>query len=160
MQVECVSGKCVTGTLCSNQQLQNGSYALLAVKKLHDKGMSLFASQLILPGTFVCQYTGEIIHRSTYWRREKVRTTNYYGMSLTNYEVLDARTCGSVARFANHSCNPNCVVERWEVNGEICCGFFAKRLIEIDEEITIGYGGGNAATKVRKCSMLTFALYD
>ncbi|ETN00550.1 hypothetical protein PPTG_24251 [Phytophthora nicotianae INRA-310] len=41
-------------------------------------------------------------------------STNYYGMSLTKGEVIDARACGGIARFANHGCNPNCVVERWE----------------------------------------------
>ncbi|ETO61919.1 hypothetical protein F444_20147 [Phytophthora nicotianae P1976] len=28
--------------------------------------------------------------------------------------------------------------------------FFAKRFIEVDEEITIDYGGGNAATKSQR----------
>ncbi|ETN13421.1 hypothetical protein PPTG_22355 [Phytophthora nicotianae INRA-310] len=47
-------------------------------------------------------------------RSEFKGSTNYYGMSLTKGEVIDARACGGIARFANHSCNPNCVVERWE----------------------------------------------
>ncbi|ETO81398.1 hypothetical protein F444_04303 [Phytophthora nicotianae P1976] len=55
-------------------------------------------------------------------------STNYYGMSLTKGEVIDARACGGIARFVNHSCNPNCVVERWEVNGEIYCGFFREEV--------------------------------
>ncbi|ETO84321.1 hypothetical protein F444_01782 [Phytophthora nicotianae P1976] len=105
MQVECVRGKCVTEGPCSNQQMQNGSIALLSIKKLHDKGISLFASQPILPGAFVCQYTGEIIESSTYSRRDKEfkGSTNYYGMSLTKGEVIDARACGGIARLANHS---------------------------------------------------------
>ncbi|ETI52700.1 hypothetical protein F443_04251 [Phytophthora nicotianae P1569] len=47
-------------------------------------------------------------------RSEFKGSTNYYGMSLTKGEVIDARACGGIARFANNSCNPNCVVERWE----------------------------------------------
>ncbi|KAE9166050.1 hypothetical protein PF002_g31214 [Phytophthora fragariae] len=73
-------------------------------------------------------------------------------MAINNNEVIDARAFGGIARFANHSCQPNCVVERWDVNGEICCGFFAKTLIENNEEITIDYGGGNTtATRRKKC---------
>ncbi|KAE9058559.1 hypothetical protein PF007_g31257 [Phytophthora fragariae] len=154
MQVECVSGKCVTGGRCSNQQMQDDRNALLSVKNLSHKGMSLFASEQILPGAFVCQYTGEIIRSSTYRRREMELNgvTNYYGMAINNNEVIDARAFGGIARFANHSCQPNCVVERWDVNGEICCGFFAKTLIENNEEITIDYGGGNTtATRRKKC---------
>ncbi|KAG6616316.1 putative SET domain-containing protein [Phytophthora cinnamomi] len=78
--------------------------------------------------------------------------TNYYGMTVGRNEVIDARGgVGSLAKCANHSCRPNCVVERWEVGGEICCGIFAKRSIEDEEEITIDYGGGNAATTVSGC---------
>jgi SET domain-containing protein len=63
-----------------------------------------------------------------------------YGMAVTNREVIDARCVGGVARFANHSCSPNCTVERWEVGGETCCGLFAKQDISQGEEITISFG--------------------
>jgi len=56
--------------------------------------------------------------------------------------VIDARYIGGMARFANHSCSPNCTIERWEVAGETCCGIFAKRTICAGEEITIRYGKG------------------
>lgn len=73
---------------------------------------------------------------------------NHYGMRIENNEVIDAREVGGLARFANHSCSPNCKVERWQVNGEICCGIFAKEQISAGEEITIDYGGGNAGFQV------------
>ncbi|KAF1787931.1 SET domain [Phytophthora cactorum] len=44
--------------------------------------------------------------------------TNYYGMAVTNNEVIGARAIGGLARFANHSCQPNCVIERWDVNAQ------------------------------------------
>lgn len=155
MQVECVRGQRATGGRCSNQQMQDGFNALLSVRRLPSKGMSLFTSQQISPGAFVCQYTVEVIRSVLYQRREMELkgVTNYYGMTVTTNEVIDARVYGNVARFANHSCQPNCVVERWDVGGETCCGLFAKRLIENGEEITFDYGGGNTATKRRKPCM-------
>ncbi|KAG2811851.1 hypothetical protein PC116_g19645 [Phytophthora cactorum] len=35
-------------------------------------------------------------------------------MPVPNREVIDTRRLGELVRFANHSCSPNCVMERWE----------------------------------------------
>jgi SET domain-containing protein len=61
-------------------------------------------------------------------------------MQEDSSEVIDARYTGGIARFANHACRPNCVVERWEVAGEICCGLFADCDIAGGDEITFNYG--------------------
>ncbi|KAG2777028.1 hypothetical protein Pcac1_g12453 [Phytophthora cactorum] len=49
IQVECVRGSCSTGGHCSNQQMQDGSNALLSVKKAPDKGIALLTCQQFLP---------------------------------------------------------------------------------------------------------------
>lgn len=69
------------------------------------------------------------------------RSNCIYGMAVGANEVIDARYVGGMARFANHSCSPNCTVEQWEVAGESCCGLIANRTIIEGEEITISYGG-------------------
>ncbi|KAF1786164.1 SET domain [Phytophthora cactorum] len=63
-------------------------------------------------------------------------------MSVGGTEVIDARYNGKMARFANHSCRPNCVVERWEVQGKTCIGYLqlkifrlATRLLSITEPV-------------------------
>ena len=38
---------------------------------------------------------------------------------------MDATRRGSIARFINHSCDPNCKVERWNVQGRTRIGIFA-----------------------------------
>jgi SET domain-containing protein len=38
--------------------------------------------------------------------------------------IIDA-TRGSIARFVNHSCEPNCRVEKWIVDGEPRMALFA-----------------------------------
>lgn len=77
-------------------------------------------------------------------------------MAVSATEVIDARYVGGIARFANHSCNPNCNVERWEVAGETCCGLFANRAIRPGEEITFSYSG-ERATRGAKVSMNYFS---
>jgi SET domain-containing protein len=53
--------------------------------------------------------------------------------------IIDA-TKGSICRFVNHSCNPNCHVEKWVVNGEPRMALFANEDgIEVGKELTYDY---------------------
>ena len=60
-------------------------------------------------------------------------------MKISKDEVIDPTYKGTVARFMNHSCDPNCITEKWIVLGEICIGIFALRDIKEDEELTFDY---------------------
>jgi [histone H3]-lysine4 N-trimethyltransferase ASH1L len=54
--------------------------------------------------------------------------------------IIDATTKGSIARFVNHSCNPNCRMEKWTVNGKPRMALFAgERGIMTGEELTYDY---------------------
>ena len=64
---------------------------------------------------------------------------HHYIMSLDGGEFIDATLRGSVARFINHSCSPNCRAEKWDVGGETLVGLYANRDIKADEEITYDY---------------------
>ena len=52
-------------------------------------------------------------------------------MNLSGGEVVVATVRGGVARFANHSCDPNCVTEKWAVGGETLVGLFASSDIQV-----------------------------
>lgn len=53
--------------------------------------------------------------------------------------IIDA-TRGSIARFVNHSCDPNCRMEKWTVNGKPRMALFAgDRGIMTGEELTYDY---------------------
>ena len=65
--------------------------------------------------------------------------SHFYVMKLGAREYLDAGQRGGLARFINHSCDPNCETQTWDVAGEQRIGIFSKRRIEIDEEITYDY---------------------
>lgn len=54
--------------------------------------------------------------------------------------IIDATTKGSIARFVNHSCNPNCRMEKWTVGGQPRMALFAgDRGIMTGEELTYDY---------------------
>jgi palmitoyltransferase ZDHHC9/14/18 len=63
----------------------------------------------------------------------------YYLMSFDNKMIIDA-TRGTIARFVNHSCEPNCEMIKWTVGGEPRMALFAgPRGIMTGEELTYDY---------------------
>lgn len=54
-------------------------------------------------------------------------------------EVIDATDYGNLARFINHSWEPNCETQKWNVLGEIWVGIFTLRDIQVGEELTFDY---------------------
>ena len=54
---------------------------------------------------------------------------------LDEDRVIDATLSGGLARYINHSCNPNCVTEIVEVDREYRIIIFAKRRINRGEEV-------------------------
>lgn len=51
--------------------------------------------------------------------------------------ILDATLKGNKSRFLNHSCDPNCEIQKWWVNGLWRVGIFAIRDLEVDEEVRV-----------------------
>lgn len=56
---------------------------------------------------------------------------------LDEDRVVDATLSGGLARYINHSCNPNCVTEIVEVDREFRIIIFAKRRINRGEEVSV-----------------------
>jgi hypothetical protein len=72
-------------------------------------------------------------------------------MKTYNREVIDHKYKGNLARFINHSCEPNCITKKWNVLGEICIGIFAIQDIPEDEELTFDYHFDVYSTPLTKC---------
>ncbi|GFZ09966.1 hypothetical protein Acr_21g0005650 [Actinidia rufa] len=71
-----------------------------------------------------------------------------YIISLYANYFIDATKKGSLARFINHSCQPNCETRKWTVLGEVRVGIFAKQDIYAGTELAYDYnfewyGGAN-----------------
>lgn len=54
---------------------------------------------------------------------------------LDENTVIDATLSGGLARYINHSCNPNCVAESVQIDRENRIIIFAKRDIQKGEEV-------------------------
>lgn len=74
---------------------------------------------------------------------------------LDDDRVVDATISGGLARYINHSCNPNCVTEKVEVDRELRIIIFAKRRIARGEEVSIS---GFSLSFMKICSNL-YILY-
>lgn len=60
-------------------------------------------------------------------------------MNFQDNLIIDA-TKGSICRFVNHSCSPNCRVEKWYVGGEPRMALFAgEDGILTGQELTYDY---------------------
>lgn len=73
-------------------------------------------------------------------------------MSFDQNMIIDATT-GSIARFVNHSCQPNCRMVKWIVSGQPRMALFAgDRDIMTGEELTYDYNFDPFSAKnVQKC---------
>jgi len=58
---------------------------------------------------------------------------------MTEDRVIDATLCGGLARYINHSCDPNCVAETVEVDRDSRIIIFANRRISRGEELAYDY---------------------
>lgn len=60
-------------------------------------------------------------------------------MSLKANEYIDASKKGNISRFMNHSCNPNCELQKWVVGSSMRIGIFAIKNIPEGAELTFDY---------------------
>jgi len=72
-------------------------------------------------------------------------------LTLDANECIDARKKGNLARFINHSCNPNCQTRKWTVESELRVGIFALRDIPAKTELTFDYQFERFGPKKQKC---------
>eukprot|EP01022_Parablepharisma_sp_SALTPOND_P025960 TRINITY_DN6132_c0_g1_i1.p1 TRINITY_DN6132_c0_g1~~TRINITY_DN6132_c0_g1_i1.p1 ORF type:complete len:811 (-),score=115.33 TRINITY_DN6132_c0_g1_i1:38-2470(-) len=65
--------------------------------------------------------------------------------------VIDPTYKGNLARFINHSCDPNCETQKWNVLGKVCVGIFAIKDIKENEELSFDYHFDCYSTPFSKC---------
>ncbi|XP_031333016.1 histone-lysine N-methyltransferase 2C-like isoform X3 [Photinus pyralis] len=106
------------------------------------QGLGLYAARDLEKHTMVIEYIGEIIRTELAETREKkyeAKNRGIYMFRLDEERVIDATLCGGLARYINHSCNPNCVAEIVEVDRDLRIIIFAKRRIQRGEELAYDY---------------------
>ena len=99
------------------------------------------------PGDLILEYVGELVRASLANIREWKYEREYKGdgiassylFRLDGIMVIDATHQGNLARFINHSCDPNCVAKTISLNGSKRIVMYAKKPIRPGEEITYDY---------------------
>ncbi|KAH7628423.1 hypothetical protein B0T09DRAFT_267326 [Sordaria sp. MPI-SDFR-AT-0083] len=165
MLYECDETNCNVGKeFCQNRAFQmltertkqGGRYRVgVEVFKTEDRGYGVRSNRCFEPHQIIMEYTGEIITDEECERRMNEEYKNnecYYLMSFDQNMIIDATT-GSIARFVNHSCSPNCRMIKWIVSGQPRMALFAgDRPIQTGEELTYDYNFDPFSAKnVQKC---------
>ncbi|MCO5603188.1 hypothetical protein L7F22_057335 [Adiantum nelumboides] len=112
-----------------------------ARSKIHDWGV--FAVEPIEAGDFVVEYVGELVRPRIADLRErlyeKLGIGSSYLFRIDNETVVDATKRGGLARFINHSCDPNCCTKIITVEGLKKIFIYSKKHIGAGEELTYDY---------------------
>ncbi|KAF3479785.1 uncharacterized protein GIQ15_06761 [Arthroderma uncinatum] len=141
-KMECVQN-CGCGDNCQNQRFQQRQYADVTVIKTEKKGFGLRANTDLRPNDFIYEYIGEVINEPQFRRRmiqyDEEGIKHFYFMSLNKGEFVDATRKGNLGRFCNHSCNPNCYIDKWVVGEKLRMGIFAERYVKAGEELVFNY---------------------
>ena len=106
----------------------------LAVAPSRIHGSGLFALREFKQGTRIIEYIGERITKSESAKRTEAG--NPFVFEVNQRTDIDGSVDGNIARFANHSCQPNC--EAQCIRGHIW--FVALRTISVGDEISFNYG--------------------
>ncbi|CAM9396626.1 unnamed protein product [Heterosigma akashiwo] len=90
----------------------------------------------------VVEYRGELIGNAVADKREKMyeraRVADYM-FRMDDYAVVDATRMGSLARYINHSCDPNCYSQVIVHEGRKKIVVYAKRAVAAGEELCYDY---------------------
>ncbi|KAH8379364.1 hypothetical protein KR009_004441 [Drosophila setifemur] len=112
-----------------------------AKSAIHDWG--LFAMEPIAADEMVIEYVGQMIRpvvadlRET--KYEAIGIGSSYLFRIDMETIIDATKCGNLARFINHSCNPNCYAKVITIESEKKIVIYSKQPIGVNEEITYDY---------------------
>jgi len=108
---------------------------------IHDWG--LFARENIGADEMVIEYVGQVVRPVISDVREKRYEKQGIGSSylfrIDQDYVVDATKLGNLARFINHSCDPNCYAKIITIDGEKKIVIYSKQPIAYGEEITYDY---------------------
>jgi len=107
---------------------------------IHSWGV--FALEEIAAEEMVVEYIGEYIQEKVANLREKLYAKQGYDdymFRVDDHLIIDATKKGNLARFINHSCDPNCYTRVVHVQNTPRIVIFSKRKIKPGEELTYDY---------------------
>ncbi|CAI0394233.1 unnamed protein product [Linum tenue] len=142
-RVQCIScsKSCRCSENCTNRPFRKDKK--IRIVKTELCGWGVVAAESINKGDFVIEYIGEVISdalcEQRLWDMKYRGVQNFYMCEIRKNFTIDATYKGNTSRFLNHSCDPNCLLEKWQVEGETRVGIFAARSIDAGEPLTYDY---------------------
>ncbi|CAF1035722.1 unnamed protein product [Brachionus calyciflorus] len=153
---ECHSECSCDENSCLNRVVQSGPYFNFEIFNCDNfkKGKGLKTKEFIPVASFVLEYMGEIISLDEAKDLLKIRQNRQepnYIMFLNEFysndqimasTIIDARNYSNLARYINHSCDPNLFVLPVRIGNIIPhAALFSLRNIQPGEELTYDYNG-------------------
>ncbi|KAI5081448.1 hypothetical protein GOP47_0004631 [Adiantum capillus-veneris] len=178
---------CKCSTNCANKATQRTSKLRFEVFKTQDRGWGVRCRDIIPAGTFVCEYTGRLVEdvaslqskdylldtsrlsfHNPRWGDVSSLLSKEFAKAGNNLPrpsfAIDSSASGNMARFINHSCSPNLLVQCVFREGQDMrwphAMLFAMDNIPPFRELTIDYGtsascsGGQVQGKVCECKSI------
>ena len=147
------AARCADGSRrpCANTVIQRRAYPPMEIFDTRsDRGFGLRCRQPLAAGTMLGEYRGEVIDARELARRKLARDAAdpFYIAALGDGLSVDAGRRGAYARFANHSCAPNCKLEKWRVGEEPRLVLIANADVAAKTELTYDYNAGGGAADV------------
>ena len=140
---ECDPDSCHLKSRCSNQSIQkHASTTVLRRFMTPHKGWGVKTKCKIRKDTFIMEYLGEVVTDKEFKQRmhtDYKQDSHHYCLHVGEGMVIDGHRMGGECRFVNHSCKPNCEMQKWSVNGMYRMALFSSREIHSDEELTYDY---------------------
>ncbi|KAJ8304064.1 hypothetical protein KUTeg_017647 [Tegillarca granosa] len=143
MFTECSPATCPCDILCTNQRIQKHEWAHgLEIFLTTDRGSGVRSNKQVQAGQFILEYIGEVVSETEFRRRmteEYSQERHHYCLNLDSGALIDGYRVGNIGRFVNHSCEPNCEMQKWNVNGVYRMALFALKDIAPYTELTYDY---------------------
>ena len=158
---ECIPGECPTlkpgQQFCGNTVIQRKAFPQTEVCRTKFCGYGLRLLEPVSKGCIVIEYTGEVITADECERRNAKlkKGEDFYFAGLCSGFMLDAKPMGCKARFANHSCRPNCELQKWVVLGEPVLVLVALADLSVGTELTYNYQCHDDGWSRRRIRLMT-----
>ncbi|CAH1775003.1 unnamed protein product [Owenia fusiformis] len=116
MYAECSPETCPCANSCGNQSIQRHKWVKgLEKYNTENRGYGVRTTVKINADQFILEYVGEVVSGKEFRRRmiEKYSQDNHhYCLNLGSGIVIDGYRRGNIGRFVNHSCDPNCEMQK------------------------------------------------
>ncbi|XP_057683198.1 histone-lysine N-methyltransferase ASH1L isoform X1 [Corythoichthys intestinalis] len=140
---ECSPSTCPCNEHCDNQHIQRHEWVQCLERfRAEGKGWGIRTKESLRSGQFIIEYLGEVVSEHEFRSRmmqQYFAHSGHYCLNLDSGMVIDSYRMGNEARFINHSCEPNCEMQKWSVNGVYRIGLFALKDISSGTELTYDY---------------------